>query len=98
MYDKMPCSNTQAEIDRDKTPKRTIDRSAMNEREPSQSFEEIRYENIVYKNIVAGLLAGAEMTARNGKDNYKLYTPRVQGMTVSELNLEARVLASYIVG
>lgn len=70
----------------------------MNELEPSQSFEETRYEYIVYQNIVAGLLAGAEMTARNGGDKYKLYTQQTEGMTASELNLEARVLASYIVG
>ena len=97
MYNEL-CGNTQAEIERDHAPRRVIDRSAMNEREPSQTIEEIRYENIVYQNIVAGLLAGAEMTARNGKDKYRLYTPQTQGMTVSELNLGARVLASYVVG
>jgi len=94
----MICGNTQAEIDRDHTPKRVIDRSGMNEREPSSTIEQITYENIVYKNTVAALLAGAELTARNGKTKYMLYTPSTHGMTVSELELEARVLASYIVG
>jgi hypothetical protein len=94
----MPCGNTQAEIDRDHEPRRVIDRSADNEREPSQTIEEITYSNIVYQNTVKGLLAGAVLTARDGETKYLLYTDAAYGMTQSELELEARVLASYIVG
>lgn len=95
MYDQMPCGNTQAEIDNDRPATQDKD-SDDYDRTPYVNIETIRYENIVYQNIVAGLLAGAEMTARNGSDKYKLC--QTAGMTVSELNLEARVLASRIVG
>lgn len=63
-----------------------------------QSIGEIRYENIVYQNTVAALLAGAELTGRNGKTKHMLYTPSTQGMTQSELETEAREMASYVVG
>lgn len=60
-----------------------------------QSINEIRYENIVYQNTVAALLAGATLTARDGKTKWSL---NMDGFTQSELETEARVMASYIVG
>ena len=65
---------------------------------PPQSIEEIRYENIVYQNTVAALLAGAELTARDGKTKWSLSHIDATGMTKDQINLEARVLASYVVG
>jgi len=94
----MICGNTQAEIDRDHTPKRTIDRSADNEREPCESIQEIRYQNIVYQNAIAALLAGAELTARNGKTKYSLADVDTRGMDKTQIEREAGILASYIVG
>jgi len=66
------------------------------EREP-QSIEQIRYEAIVYKNTLAALLAGATLTGRNGK-LYCLADYIWPEYTQEQINLEARVLASYIVG
>jgi hypothetical protein len=94
----MLCGNTQAEIDRDHTPKRNIDRSADSEREPSLTMEEITYSNIVWRNTVLGLLAGAELTARNGKTKYSLADVDTRGMDKTQIEREAGILASYIVG
>lgn len=93
-----PCGNTQAEIDRDHTPKRVIDSSADDIREPCESIEDIRYSNIVWRNTVAGLLAGAELTARNGKTKYSLADVDTRGMDKTQIEREAGILASYIVG
>lgn len=94
----MPCGNTQAEIDRDHTPKRVIDRSADDIREPCESIEDIRYANIVYHNTVVALLAGAVMTARDGKTKWSLSYSHTRGMTHEQIEAEARNIASYIVG
>lgn len=93
-----PCGNTQAEIDRDHTPKRVIDRSSMSEREYLPTMDEITYSNIVWRNTVAGLLAGAELTARNGKTKYSLADVDTRGMDKTQIEREAGILASYIVG
>ena len=93
-----PCGNTQAEIDRDHTPKRVIDSSADDIREPCESIEDIRYSNIVWRNTIAGLLAGAELTARNGKTKYSLADVDTRGMDKTQIEREAGILASYIVG
>lgn len=63
-----------------------------------KSINEIRYENIVYQNTVAALLAGAEVTARDGKTKWSLSQINIAGMTKNQLNLEARVMASYVGG
>lgn len=60
-----------------------------------QSFNEIRYENIVYQNTVAALLSGATLTSRDGKTKWSL---NMDGVMESELETEARVMASYVVG
>ena len=65
---------------------------------PPQSIDEIRYENIVYHNTVAALLAGAELTARDGKTKWSLSQIDTDGMTKDQINLEARVMASHVVG
>ena len=94
----MTCGNTQAEIDRDHTQKCVIDCSADDIREPCESIEDIRYSNIVWRNTVAGLLAGAELTARNGKTKYSLADVDTRGMDKTQIEREAGILASYIVG
>jgi len=94
----MICGNTQAEIDRDHEPRRVIDRSADNEREPSLTIEEMRYQSIVWRNAIAGLMAGAELTARNGKTKYSLADVDTRGMDKTQIEREAAILASYIVG
>ena len=63
-----------------------------------QSIDQIRYDYIVHKNTVAALLAGAELTARDGKTRWSLSKIDTTGMTQNQINLEARVMASYVVG
>lgn len=96
MYN-MPCGNTQAEIDNDSpaSPSKNYDDY---ERTPYVSFENIRYENIVYQNTVAGLLAGAALYDRLGSRLYSLDQINTDGMTAAQIDLEARVMASYILG
>lgn len=94
----IPCGNTEAEIDRDHEPKHAIDRSRENERERSLTIEEINYSNIVYQNTVAGLLSGAELIARDGKTKWSLSQIDTSEMTMAQIQLEARVMASYVVG
>ena len=63
-----------------------------------QSVENIRYENIVYQNTVAALLSGATLTGRNGKSKYILADYIWPTYTQDQINQEARVVASYVVG
>lgn len=84
------------------TPKESFNESVERENHLAenapQSIDEIRYENIVYHNTVAALLAGAELTARDGKTKWSLSQIDTTGMTKDQINLEARVLASSVVG
>jgi hypothetical protein len=57
---------------------------------------EVRYERIVYQNTVAALIAGAELTARDGVKKYKLM--HTENMSPLEVRREASILASYVVG
>jgi len=96
----MLCGNTQAEIDRDQVKSLAVELARIDdsEREPTRSMDELRYESIVYQNTVAALIAGATLTARDGHTKWSLPFSRTFKMTEAEINLEARVIASYVVG
>lgn len=93
----MPCGNTQAEIDNDRPPSKGGDMDDY-DRTDYADIDDIRYGHIVYQNTVAGLLAGAALYDRLGSKLYSLDQVNTDGMTADQINLEARVMASYIVG
>jgi len=90
----LSCDNHESFVSEYETTKRE---DYLAENDP-QSIEQVRYENIVYQNTVAALLAGATLTARDGKSLYCLADYIRTEYTQEQINLEARVMASYVVG
>lgn len=93
----IPCGNTQAEMDNDRPAAHGKD-SDDYDRADYVDIDDIRYGYIVYQNTVAGLLAGAALHDRLGSKLYSLDQINTDGMTAAQIDLEARVMASYIVG
>ena len=60
------------------------------------NLEQARYDSIVWNNYVIALLAGAELTARDGKTKWSM--PNTDGWSKIDIETEAKVIASYLVG
>jgi hypothetical protein len=61
-------------------------------------IEDMKYQSIVYHNYVTALLSGAELTARDGSTKYSLNMVDTREMSTSQIEMEAKIMASYLVG
>lgn len=66
-------------------------------RQDSIDNEDSKYELTVYQNVIAALKAGATQVSRSGKQ-YRLNDAITDGMNSKEIELEAKIMASFIVG
>ena len=96
MNDRCPVHEAEEEYDR-RSNRAEVDRDPDDYEREYVTMEEIHYNGIVYNNTIAGLKAGAELTSRSGI-KYKLSDHVTSSMTAKDIDLQARILASYIVG
>jgi hypothetical protein len=89
----------QAEIDHDYEQNRVVVEPNDDDydRKPFD-LDAMKYQSIVYHNYVAALLSGAELIARNGSTKWSLNMVDIREMSTSQIEMEAKIMASYLVG
>jgi ribosomal protein S6 len=67
-------------------------------RETFKTLEEINADIAHFESVVSRVLAGEVLKDRSGVASFCLADINTEGMSESEINFQARIIAAYIVG